>query len=156
MEMYDEDDQYIVDEEVYADLIINNCDTPGARKVAATASHNHKAHPFPYCKIVHDEINCPSGYNYEGARLTSYLAGYSPLAAFQLKDDYELLKHKYRSKDSPEGRKQEILDDYGVRFSALDWIPGWRPSKQTALDFMHCIFLGALFLHMRDRVKAAN
>jgi hypothetical protein len=53
-----------------------------------------------------------------------------------------MLKQKFYSKDAPVQRQSNILASHGVRFSALDWIPGWRPSLQTALDFMHCLFLG--------------
>ncbi|KAF9060780.1 hypothetical protein BDP27DRAFT_1385475 [Rhodocollybia butyracea] len=31
----------------------------------------------------------------------------------------------------------------GYIAETFDWIPGWRPSKQTVLDFMHAIYLGA-------------
>jgi len=58
-----------------------------------------------------------------------------------------MLKQKIYSKDSLSRRQAEILDDHGVRFSTFDWLPGWRPSKQTALDFMHCIYLGKTLLN---------
>lgn len=53
-----------------------------------------------------------------------------------------MLKQKYLSKDASIARQNTILRNHGVRWSCLDWIPGWRPSMQTALDFMHCIYLG--------------
>ncbi|KAG1900836.1 uncharacterized protein F5891DRAFT_1225460 [Suillus fuscotomentosus] len=46
---------------------------------------------------------------------------------------------------------QAILDDHGVRWSTLNLIAGWFPSKKTALDFMHCIFLG-IIAHLFMRV----
>jgi hypothetical protein len=53
-----------------------------------------------------------------------------------------MLKQKYYAKDSSAQRQSAILKNHGVCWSALDWLPGWRPSKQTALDFMHAVFLG--------------
>jgi hypothetical protein len=60
-----------------------------------------------------------------------------------------MLKQKFYHKDSPPQRQTTILAQHGVRWSALDWIPGWRPSTQTALDFMHAVFLGKFFLSFR-------
>lgn len=61
-----------------------------------------------------------------------------------MRQDYDMLKQKFYSKDAPIPRQSTILKNHGVRFSAFDWIPGWRPSRQTALDFMHCIYLGII------------
>ncbi|KAJ3512148.1 hypothetical protein NMY22_g15420 [Coprinellus aureogranulatus] len=52
--------------------------------------------------------------------------------------------HKYHSRKAPPLQQAHILKNKGVRWSALDWLPGWRPCKQAALDFMHCIFLGVV------------
>lgn len=67
------------------------------------------------------------------------------LLAFTPRDDYDMLKQKFYFKNAPTRRQTSILANHGVRFSVLDYIPGWRPSLMTALDFMHCIYLGKLF-----------
>jgi len=67
--------------------------------------------------------------------------------AFVMRDNYEMLKQKYYSRDAPIPRQNTILTHHGVRWASLDLIPGWRPSRQTALDFMHCIFLGTPSLY---------
>ena len=64
--------------------------------------------------------------------------------------DYDMLKQKFYSKDAPLPRQNTILSAHGVRFAALDWLPGWLPSRKTALDWMHCIFLGILTRLHRD------
>jgi len=66
MEMYDHDDKKIVEEDVAGDVICNNCDTPGARKVSGTAAHNHKTHPCPWCRCLLTDFNQPTGYSFEG------------------------------------------------------------------------------------------
>ena len=53
-----------------------------------------------------------------------------------------MLRHKYHAKDASTARQSTILAMHGVRWAALDWIPGWKPSKRTVLDFMHGIYLG--------------
>lgn len=127
MDMYDEDDKTIVTEEVFADVVCDDCDTPGARKFAGLAGHTHDFNPCPWCKSTQCQFN--------------QQCGYVP-TSFVLKDDSELLRQKFRSKDAGPQRQDDINNRYGVRFSAMDWIPGWTPSMQTPLDFMHCIFLG--------------
>lgn len=60
------------------------------------------------------------------------------------RSDDELLKQKYRAKDAPAARQEEIVTRHGVRWAASDYLPGWRPATQTALDFMHAILLGTV------------
>ncbi|KAE9397322.1 hypothetical protein BT96DRAFT_941038 [Gymnopus androsaceus JB14] len=76
MEIFDESNEDLVTETVYADVNCTNCDT-----------------------LVHD---------------------------------YDMLKQKFYSKDAPIHRQSTILKNHGVRFSAFDWILGWRLSRQTA------------------------
>ncbi|TEB20556.1 hypothetical protein FA13DRAFT_1644436 [Coprinellus micaceus] len=129
MKVWNEDETELVDEKVYGDFICNNCDVPGARKISGFAGHSALVHPCPWCRCTLDEVNEPLGYQPEG---------------LVMRHDSEALKQKYLSKSASEGRQKRILDLYGVQWSALDYLPGWRPCKQTALDFMHCIFLGVV------------
>src|SRR5262249_938349 len=136
MEMYDENDHEIVNEVVYADVICNNCDTPGARKVSGTAGHSSDLNPCPWCRCVMLDINRPVGYIVSG----TYLHFLSILllltciySAFELKDDYDMLKQKYYHKDALLQRRNQIVTTHGVCFSALDYVPGWRPSRCHAL-----------------------
>ena len=129
MEMYDDDDETIVTEEVYADAVIEDCDTPGGRKMGGFAGHSHDFNPCPWCKCTQLDIN--------------HQCGYVP-ASFLPKSDTEMLRQKFRSKEAGPARQEDINNRFGVRFSAFDWVPGWRPSTQTPLDFMHCIFLGVV------------
>ncbi|KAF6762530.1 hypothetical protein DFP72DRAFT_987053 [Ephemerocybe angulata] len=112
---------------VYADFICNNCDTPGTRKFAGFSGHTADFHPCPWCNCMMLDVNKQSGY---------------VPTSFTLKDDPDLLRQKFRSKDAGVDRQVDIASRYGVRFSAFDWLPGWKPAKQTPLDFMHCVFLG--------------
>ncbi|KAG0702799.1 hypothetical protein DFH29DRAFT_1068931 [Suillus ampliporus] len=66
-------------------------------------------------------------------------------------DDYHLLRQSYYSRDANPLRQKAILDDHGVRWVILNLVAGWFPSKKTALDFMHCVFLG-IIAHLFMRV----
>jgi hypothetical protein len=58
------------------------------------------------------------------------------------KDDHEMLKHAFRSKNAAAPRQNTILRDYGVRWSTMNLLSDWLPSKKMVLDFMHNIYLG--------------
>src|ERR1700692_2407177 len=56
----------------------------------------------------------------------------SPLtwcAAWTAKDDHHMLRQSFYSKDATPARQEAILRDHGVRFSILNVIPGWLPSR---------------------------
>ncbi|KZT25039.1 hypothetical protein NEOLEDRAFT_1156520 [Neolentinus lepideus HHB14362 ss-1] len=114
---------------VFADEIINNCDTPGARKTCGFASHTHGMQPCPWCDITMADIHRPSGYTPEN---------------FVRKDDFQLLRQSFLSKDAPPRRQDHILDNYGIRWCTKNLLAGWLPSTRCALDFMHNIFLGVI------------
>ncbi|KAI0044241.1 hypothetical protein FA95DRAFT_1497378 [Auriscalpium vulgare] len=141
MEMYDDDDTMIVEEVVKADVVCTNCDTPAARKVSGTAGHSADIHPCPWCHCVLLDVNRPAGYREEG---------------FIYRDDYDMLKQKFYSRDARAPRQHTILTMHGVRWAIFDAIPGWRPSRQTALDFMHCIYLGVVAFFFTRVLFAAH
>ena len=58
------------------------------------------------------------------------------------KDDHEMLKHAFQSKNATAPRQNTILRDHGVRWSSINLLSDWLPSKKTVLDFMHNVFLG--------------
>lgn len=60
------------------------------------------------------------------------------------KDDYQLLRQAFYSRDGTVPRQHTILKDHGIRWSVLNLIGDWFPSTKTALDFMHNIFLGLI------------
>ncbi|KAF6764943.1 hypothetical protein DFP72DRAFT_986014 [Ephemerocybe angulata] len=128
MEILDDAGTTLVEETVYGDFVCNNCDTPGARKFAGFSSHSSLVHPCPWCRCTLDNVNEPEGYHKD----------------YTMRNDQDILNQKYASKDASGPRQKRILELHGVQWSALDYIPGWMPSKQTALDFMHCIYLGLI------------
>jgi len=48
------------------------------------------------------------------------------------------------SRNAAPTRQAQILKDHGIQWSTLNVIPNWRPSSNTALDFMHNIYLGVI------------
>ncbi|KAG1736380.1 hypothetical protein EDD22DRAFT_982388 [Suillus occidentalis] len=126
-------------EEELVDVFVDNealaCDMPASHKCNGTAGHSHDFHPCAFCDIDIVKINTPEGYN------NSWTA----------KDDHHMLHQSFYSKDATPARQEAILRDHGVRFSILNVISGWLPSRKSALDFMHCIFLG-IISHLFMRV----
>lgn len=55
-----------------------------------------------------------------------------------------MLQQAFKAKDAVPAREKGILDGYGIRWSPLNLIPGWRPVSLAVLDFMHNIFLGVI------------
>jgi len=141
MEVYDDETDTLVEEEVYADFTCNNCDTPGARKTSGFSAHNADVHPCPWCECNILDVNKVTGYR---------------IPQFKPRDDYTLLKHKFNHRTASDRRQEQILKVNGVRWSVFDWLPGWRPSKQTALDFMHCIYLGVVAWLFNEILFAAH
>lgn len=66
METYDENDVDIIEEDIVADFVCNNCDTPAARKISGTAGHSADIHPCPWCHCLLLDVNRPEGYNING------------------------------------------------------------------------------------------
>lgn len=73
MEMYDENDENIVEEDVYADAAINDCDTPAGRKLSGLAGHSADNCPCPWCRCTSLDINRRSGYEIQGLLFTKTL-----------------------------------------------------------------------------------
>lgn len=69
MEMYDENDEAIMEETVYADVAVNDCDTPAARKLSGFAGHSADNCPCPWCRCTSLDINRRSGYEIQGILL---------------------------------------------------------------------------------------
>jgi hypothetical protein len=134
--------------DIFGDLINDCSDTPASCKFAGLAGHSHDLQPCAWCKITLGEIPTAKAYDRESeSSLTSiYGMRLTPTTLeFVLKDDYELLKAGFQARNAGKARRDVILKTSGARFSIVNVIPGWLPSTKSALDFMHCIFLGALF-----------
>ncbi|KAF9254739.1 hypothetical protein L218DRAFT_885652, partial [Marasmius fiardii PR-910] len=124
MDIYGQDEP----EDIYADYMCTNCNTPAARRVSGQAGHSADMHPCPYCSIIMPDINKELSY---GPNHT-------------LKADEDLLYEAYQSKNTPPAQQKYILKHCGIQWSTMNLIPDWLPWKKTALDFMHAVFLGII------------
>ncbi|KAG1810737.1 hypothetical protein EV424DRAFT_1571382, partial [Suillus variegatus] len=131
MNVYGEEEEV----DVFADNEVLACDMPASHKCNGTAGHSHDFHPCAFCDADVVKINTPDGYN----------------DTWSAKDDFHMLRQSFYSRDAGPARREAILRDHGVRWSILNLLSGWLPSKKSVLDFMHCIFLGIishLFMHV--------
>ncbi|KAG1888658.1 hypothetical protein F4604DRAFT_1877216 [Suillus subluteus] len=108
---------------IFVDNTILDCDMPASHKCNGTAGHSHDFHPCAFCDVDIVKVNTPEGYD----------------------------NCIFYSKDATQARQDAILKDFGVRWSILNLISGWLPSKKSVLDFMHAIFLG-IISHLFIRV----
>ncbi|KAG1731639.1 uncharacterized protein EDB91DRAFT_1084995 [Suillus paluster] len=113
---------------IFADNTILDCDMPASHKCNGTVGHSHDFHPCAFCDVDIVKVNTPEGYD----------------NSCTPKDDYQMLRQSFYSKDATQARQDAILKDFGVRWSILNLILGWLPSKKSVLNFMHAIFLGII------------
>ncbi|TFK58870.1 hypothetical protein BDN72DRAFT_781477 [Pluteus cervinus] len=63
-----------------------------------------------------------------------------PAIAQNPRDDWRYLKYSFRARDHPD-LAEDIFEARGVRWSALNELPGWLPAESSPVDFMHCVML---------------
>ncbi|KAG1737090.1 uncharacterized protein EDB91DRAFT_1249737 [Suillus paluster] len=114
--------------DVFADNEVLACDMLASHKCNRTTGHSHDFHPCAFCDTDVVKINTPDSYN----------------NTWSAKDDFHMLHQSFYSRDAGPARQEAILRDHGVRWSILNLLSGWLPSKKSVLDFMHCIFLGII------------
>ncbi|KAI0631156.1 hypothetical protein C8Q77DRAFT_1062169 [Trametes polyzona] len=113
--------------EVYGGVEMRICDLPGSRKLKAAAAHNHKNCPCFFCKVTHEDINSPAGYDVEN---------------FELRDDWEQVANAFAWRDAKtEKERKRLFEENGQRWAKFFELPGWLPSG-CAIDFMHNFYLG--------------
>jgi hypothetical protein len=63
------------------------------------------------------------------------------------------LKYAFRARHAEQDEREEIAEKKGVRWSALNKLPGWMPAQNSPLEFMHATFLGKLFIACTSRTS---
>ncbi|KAI0092819.1 hypothetical protein BDY19DRAFT_903565 [Irpex rosettiformis] len=116
-------------------LLINSSDLPATRKLLGLRSHSSKDFMCTRCcqtidSLTHEDCFDP--------------------AKFRLRKDWRYLKYKFQARDADADRREEIADIKGVRWSALDLLPGWLPAQNSPLEFMHSTFLGEIHHVMQE------
>ncbi|KAF8837311.1 hypothetical protein BDN67DRAFT_991807 [Paxillus ammoniavirescens] len=101
-------------------------DVPASRKLNAKAGHSHKVHTCDQCFVTLEEVNLPSGYDIQN---------------FRLREDFSQLGHAYQSKHATTATaRKKIVDEFGVRWSVLNEIPGYCPVLCSPTDPVHNLF----------------
>lgn len=62
-------------------------------------------------------------------------------AGFKLRDPWRYIRYAFRARSAEDADKQEIFDRRGVSWSPLNRLPGWLPSLNSVVEFMHCVYL---------------
>ncbi|KIJ07324.1 hypothetical protein PAXINDRAFT_182502 [Paxillus involutus ATCC 200175] len=101
-------------------LAMTTSDVPASRKLNAKAGHSHKVHTCDQCFVTLEEVNLPSGYDIQN---------------FRLREDFSQLGHAYQSKHATTvAARKKIVNEFGVRWSVLNEIPGYCPVLCSPTD----------------------
>jgi hypothetical protein len=61
---------------------------------------------------------------------------------FELRDDWDALQLSYDIRGANAKDRQEFATEHGVRWSAMNELPGWLTYSSAPLDLMHNLYLG--------------
>ncbi|KEP47521.1 transposase family Tnp2 protein, partial [Rhizoctonia solani 123E] len=111
---------------IHAQLVLTAADTPARCKCQGTAGHAHNKRPCR-CNVEKKDINLPKGYD---------------IANLDLIDEDMLLGKAYESKLArTKAASGRIHTEFGIRWSALNELPDWKPHSSAPVDLMHNLFL---------------
>jgi Transposase family tnp2 len=111
------------------------CDLPAARKVAGLSSHRS----YFYCSVC------------ECCHLSTL--GRTDHEKWVKINDNELRGYAERWRDGTLAEQKDIFHEHGIRWSEFWRLSYWRPSRQLAVDVMHCILEGLAQNHTRRVLK---
>ncbi|KAI9063735.1 hypothetical protein FKP32DRAFT_1571273 [Trametes sanguinea] len=117
----------IADLPVNCFLYANASDLPAARKASGLRGHTSKWFMCPVCKQPLHSLTDPRCFNPDN---------------FEYRDENRFLKYAYRARHADAATREEIAEERGVRWSALNALPEWMPVTNTPTEFMHAAFLG--------------
>jgi hypothetical protein len=114
-------------------IIVGVCDLPAARKLnQMSAPRSHW-----YCSVC----NC---YHLSTLNRTDF-ENWTP------RDPTLLRQHAEEWKNAPSSSDQgKLFTQHGVRWSELWRLPYWDPTRQLAVDSMHCLLEGLVKDHVRE------
>lgn len=136
-----------VPERVPAHLYVNvlAADLPGSRKTSGLRSHTSKGFMCAVCNkpfhslVTHECYDDSSTYNHAHRTRCDL---HDTCIAFKYREDGRYLKYAFRARNEDEAGREEISEHRGIRWSALNLLPDWLPSRDSPPDFMHAAYLG--------------
>ncbi|KAJ3002591.1 hypothetical protein NUW54_g5766 [Trametes sanguinea] len=108
-------------------LYANASDLPAARKASGLRGHTSKWFMCPVCKQPLHSLTDPRCFDPDH---------------LEYRDENRFLKYAYRARNADPITRDEIAEERGVRWSALNLLPDWLPVMSTPTEFMHAAFLG--------------
>ncbi|KAF8595852.1 hypothetical protein BDV93DRAFT_456040 [Ceratobasidium sp. AG-I] len=118
----------------YVDLVamrlhMSNNDSIARAKISGTAGHS-SARFFCICNTRHSDINTQKGYD---------------ISSFVMRDNWEAIQLSYDIRETvSQHERDEFASAHGIRWSALNELPGWLPFDSAPLDLMHNLYLGVI------------
>lgn len=126
-------------------LYMQNSDLVAARKASGVASCTSKLFMCDECKCSFPSLVDHKCYDPNSEPDHSHLVtnSFNISLAFELRDPWRYVKYAYRARYASHEVREEIAAQRGVRWSTLNELPGFLPSRDSLLDYMHMIFLCA-------------
>ena len=73
-----------------------------------------------------------------------------------MQDGWHFLKYAFKACTVTNDKQEQIANECGIRWSALDSLPGWLPGQDSPTDFMHAIFPGESTVHHTVPLKYSS
>ncbi|KAG2114909.1 hypothetical protein BD769DRAFT_1629975 [Suillus cothurnatus] len=110
----------------HSHLYCNVSDLPSSCKVTGLQGHSSKFFMCPTCKTPSFSLAHPSCFNPSN---------------FKDRDDWRYIKYSFHSCNADSATVDTIHENRGVRWSVLNYLPGWMPARSSVVEFMHAMFL---------------
>ncbi|KAG1725168.1 uncharacterized protein EDB91DRAFT_1254905 [Suillus paluster] len=110
----------------HSHLYCNVSDLPSSRKTSGLQGHNSKFFMCPTCKKPFFLLSHPSCFDHE---------------TFQYRDEWRYIKYSFHARTADPPTAKDISNNRGVRWSTLNYLPGWMPARSSVIEFMHAVFL---------------
>ncbi|OJT11593.1 hypothetical protein TRAPUB_11902 [Trametes pubescens] len=102
-------------------------DLPGSRKATGLRSHTSTQFMCAVCNKRFPSLVDHRCYDHE---------------TFKYREDARYIKYAFRARAKDAAEREKISERRGIRWSALDLLPDWFPSRDGPPDFMHAAYLG--------------
>ncbi|CUA70797.1 U3 small nucleolar RNA-associated protein 6 homolog [Rhizoctonia solani] len=109
---------------MYPLLVIS--DVPARSKIGGLPPHMHRKRIGCDCDVCQADLATSKAYEPEN---------------FVYLDEDDILSLSKQATESQAARNR-IAKEYGIRWSVLNELPGWKPHASAPFDPMHCLYLG--------------
>ena len=126
-------------------LYINTSDIPASRKILGLRDVTSEDFMCMSCYQTFSSLVCEDCFICESELSPLHCISCTLIffiSDFLMRDERRFLKYAYWWRDASTEEREKIETDRGVSWSTLTSLPGWMPTRDSPIDFMHAVFLG--------------